>query len=566
MGVKYFFSWFKKTFKNHIKNIKITENILNTAASIDTFLIDLNGIFHYCAQKAFHYGSFSNRNASMRPQNYKKQLNYVFELTGQYIHELITFVKPKHRVVLCIDGVAPVSKQYQQRQRRFKTSLDMNVNVDNKFDSNSITPGTTFMDSLSRYLDWYIRMKMTSDDVWKNIEIIFSNEKVPGEGEHKLVKFVRDFGEKDDHFMIHGMDADLIMLALASEKENFHILRENPYKTQGNTEFFYINIKGVRDSLVNSLLHEPSMTPDQFYINDFILMMFMSGNDFLPHLPSIDILEGSIEHFFDVYRSTVLSYGNIVTQCNTIYLKPLLILLATLGTSEIEILEERRKHLKDSLLEKHTILKEDKFILNWEEYRKDYYATKLNCNTEKDIEKACVSYIEGMQWVLTYYLEGVSCWKWFYNYSYSPFSSDIAKYGEKIKYTDKICSEHKPFDPFFQLSCVLPPKSSSLLPTPLDTIMKLPKTISFYPEDFKIDMDGKRNDWEGVVILPSIDFNILEKEYKKLLYNVERKDKFRNSVGKTIVYKNDLSCDEYEYKSFFGNITNCKLTTDTILL
>ena len=96
--------------------------------------------------------------------------------------------------------------------------------------------------------------------------------------------------------------------------------------------------------------------------------------------------------------------------------------------------------------------------------------------------------------------------------------------------------------------------------------MKLPKTIGFYPEDFKIDMDGKRNDWEGVVILPPIDFNILEKEYKKLLYNVERKDKFRNSVGKTIVYKNNLSCDEYEYKSFFGNITNCKLTTDIILL
>ncbi len=27
----------------------------------------------------------------------------------------------------------------------------------------------------------------------------------------------------------------------------------------------------------------------------------------------------------------------------------------------------------------------------------------------------------------------------------------------------------------------------------------------FYPTDFRLDMEGKRNDWEGVVLIPFID-------------------------------------------------------------
>ena len=27
----------------------------------------------------------------------------------------------------------------------------------------------------------------------------------------------------------------------------------------------------------------------------------------------------------------------------------------------------------------------------------------------------------------------------------------------------------------------------------------------FYPTDFRVDMEGKRNDWEGVVLIPFID-------------------------------------------------------------
>ena len=29
--------------------------------------------------------------------------------------------------------------------------------------------------------------------------------------------------------------------------------------------------------------------------------------------------------------------------------------------------------------------------------------------------------------------------------------------------------------------------------------------IGFYPTDFRVDQEGKRNDWEGIVLVPFID-------------------------------------------------------------
>ena len=553
MGIKYFFSWFKKSFSDSIKKLSLNQSF---DISIDHFLIDLNGIVHYCAQKTYRYGSFKSNKKVVHSE--KQQLSYLFSQVGLYLTNLVSFVKPNKRIVLCIDGVAPTSKQFQQRQRRFRS------NTEQTFDSNCITPGTSFMDNLSKYLEWFIHMKLATDPTWKNLEIIFSNEKVPGEGEHKLVSFVRNYcsNEKDDHFMIHGMDADLIMLALASQKENFHILRDNPYKQ--NSEFFYIDMKMVRESLVISLLKKPSDLPDQFFINDFILMMFLSGNDFLPHLPTIDILEGSIETFFNSYRSIIETYGPIVSQCYTINILPLSILFGTLASFEIKSLEERSQILPDPLLFKNIKFIDLEPKLDWINYRKEYYLHKLNCSSEKDIDDICKSYLEGMQWILTYYLEGVSCWKWFYPYHYAPFCSDLVSYCNKIsdKMTDKVCSNDKPFEPFLQLLAVLPPKSSSLLPEPINTIMKsLPQ---FYPQEFIVDMDGKRNDWEGIAILPSIDFTKIKKEYKKLISLIHKKDKYRNRTEQTLVFSRGSTL--YEYKSYYGNIHNCNSVIQLIKL
>jgi 5'-3' exonuclease len=68
MGIKYFFSWFKKNFSNHIRTLTTSDkNKLDV--QIDTLLLDMNGIFHYCAQKAFEYGSFKRKENAPQHKN-----------------------------------------------------------------------------------------------------------------------------------------------------------------------------------------------------------------------------------------------------------------------------------------------------------------------------------------------------------------------------------------------------------------------------------------------------------------------------------------------------------------
>ena len=111
MGIKYFFSWFSKNFAKHISTDQ---------KMVDCLLMDLNGIFHNAAQQAFQYGNFKGIKPLLNRKNYtyKDKQNKFFKLVTDKIEQVVDAIKPLKEVILCIDGVAPMSKQNQQRQRR----------------------------------------------------------------------------------------------------------------------------------------------------------------------------------------------------------------------------------------------------------------------------------------------------------------------------------------------------------------------------------------------------------------------------------------------------------------
>jgi len=136
----------------------------------------------------------------------------MFDNVFDYTDKLIRIIKPKKLLYLAVDGVAPRAKMNQQRSRRFRAAQEAKEKSDQEkellkdwkekglkepeekpkgFDSNIITPGTTFMHRLAQALKIYISHRLQFDNLWKGLTVIFSDSNVPGEGEHKILEFIR---------------------------------------------------------------------------------------------------------------------------------------------------------------------------------------------------------------------------------------------------------------------------------------------------------------------------------------------------------------------------------------
>ena len=99
---------------------------------------------------------------------------------------------------------------------------------ESSFNSNQIFPGTDFMKQLSLFLEYYVTKTIKRRP---SLNVIINDSDNPGEGEHKIMEFIRsqrtqpDYSPNQSH-IIHGLDADLSMLALSSHEPQFYILVE----------------------------------------------------------------------------------------------------------------------------------------------------------------------------------------------------------------------------------------------------------------------------------------------------------------------------------------------------
>lgn len=156
---------------------------------------------------------------------------------------LFQLIQPKKLFFMAIDGVAPRAKMNQQRGRRFRSAqmaADQTKEAiargetlpsEERFDSNCITPGTPFMDRLQNELSYFVTDKVSNDPLWRNVDVILSGHQVPGEGEHKIMDYIRYMKAKPGYnsqtrHCLYGLDADLIMLGLCTHEPYFSLLRE----------------------------------------------------------------------------------------------------------------------------------------------------------------------------------------------------------------------------------------------------------------------------------------------------------------------------------------------------
>lgn len=305
----------------------------------------------------------------------------IIEMVCQKITAYIELIKPKSQVFIAFDGVAPVAKLNQQRERRYKswftTIVEQSINAtsaaatasthresgDSQYDrdqkaktinktvhkawnTSSITPGTQFMTKLNTqirlFIDTQIRLQSTTGVT--PIQFIYSGSDEPGEGEHKLFEYIRNNPKyhKDTTTLIYGLDADLIMLCLnhLHVSENIYLYRDTPDFIQSldsnlsKDDNYFLDIPTFACSL-ERLMHETKETgvaPEMSFvapntdaklavstnkitpqvvaaIDDYILMTFMLGNDFMPHFPSINLRTTGMNVLLQTYAHIFRTSG-----------------------------------------------------------------------------------------------------------------------------------------------------------------------------------------------------------------------------------------------------------------
>ncbi len=113
---------------------------------------------------------------------------------------------------------------------------------------------------------------------WSNLTVVFANDKVSGEGEHKLLDYIRKYGNSYYTYCIYGSDADLIMLSMSALTttaiKNIYVLRDE-YKSPN---YLLINIPNfVRNLIKDVKSNWTDKLDEKRFINDCIFSVSMVG-------------------------------------------------------------------------------------------------------------------------------------------------------------------------------------------------------------------------------------------------------------------------------------------------
>ena len=215
------------------------------------------------------------------------------------------------------------------------------------------------MAKLTKQLKYFINKKISEDIDWQGVEIVLSGHEVPGEGEHKIMEYIRLAKAQPDYdanirHCLYGLDADLIMLGLLSHDPHFSLLREEVTFGRANQKkskelehqnFYLMHLCIVREYLELEFqeLKDPEALGFPYdmerVIDDFILMAFFVGNDFLPNLPNLHINEGALALMFKVYKSVLPKAGGYINERGVINLERLALLLEDLSNVEYRFFE-----------------------------------------------------------------------------------------------------------------------------------------------------------------------------------------------------------------------------------
>lgn len=488
--------------------------------------MDLNCAIYHCA-----------RNPVLGEYTHEGQIAWENRLIQQvlgYIKDMVALVGPTETVYIAVDGVAPMAKIKQQRARRFKsaTLAAEEAKVTGKvfgerWNTNAITPGTAFMGRLSSALRGF---KIAG------VRVVASPADEAGEGEQKIMSWLRGHPAVRDT-VVYGLDADLIVLALlehANSGATVDLFREETEfgggvkrDALGAEQYLYLNCGHLATALTNQFGNGRSK---QEFLRDFVGIMNLMGNDFVPHGMALKINDEGIEHVLEAAKFLSEPLTSSITHTyNPNALATLLELLAAqeerwmlrgirrkldarIGASQAKEPEARALAVLNDrpvewaaekcMVEQRSVEGQEKmswfFRMGW---RDIYRAEALE---GADVPFVVRTYCQALTWTLRYYVGESVDMEWYYPWQLPPLLGDLAMELRKnpcILETPTVATL-PPLEPVQQLAMVLPASSFDLLPR---EFQDLPRRFPWaWPVAWPVFSLGRRFLWECEPRIPLI--------------------------------------------------------------
>jgi 5'-3' exoribonuclease 2 len=577
------------------------------AVEFDCLYLDFNGIVHNATHP-------QDRPA---PPNRQAMMLEIFRL----VDRIVAAARPRRLLYIAVDGVAPRAKMDQQRARRFLAALERRGGAAKAvrdgggdvpgtdhveaaagsaladgggdgadrgaFDHNAITPGSAFMAELGACLRYYCAARTGSCAAWQGLCVILSDSTVAGEGEHKIMDFIRQRllqpgYDPDTRHCVYGLDADLVMLGLATHELRFHILREwvpvgaerfrvtcdvcghdgharetcpgyraaqasgdaaqqgQEARPVADKRLELLDVSLAREYILYVLRPEAFMRPEhskhlcgsgraqsgrgqgvggtaapaaaapavsitpwwdaERILDEFVLLTFLIGNDFLPPLPHLAIRSGGLDVVLDIYRQARASLGGYLLSKGRLQLGPLARFFAALAAEEEQTIRrrdglraEKTAHRKrkpagggggafadlarpDAVpgacavgQEQHDTGAEalageamrgpaasasppsvspvgqatgvPMLVEATAGWRAGEYASRFGNEFDRaKLRRLCLAHVRGLAWCAHYYFYGCPDWRWHFGHHYAPYAADLAHIAAELAEQEQSCA------------------------------------------------------------------------------------------------------------------------------
>jgi 5'-3' exonuclease len=498
MGIPFYFYTLAKKYDNII--------VPKIDFQPDIYCLDFNGVIHPVC-------------ASILQQKPKATNTEIINGLYNKVQDDITTIKPQ-KTIICVDGSVPLAKMIQQRKRRYLSVYRNKIDkFDVNWDTNCITPGTDFMNELN--IVFRTKLRYSTEN------ISFSGSDEYGEGEQKIFKHLKT-EKSNSSIVINGMDADLIILSLMSNRQNIHLMRETDTRT-------YINIDNLRKAIINEMVLKWSLDSQMFndiysknsidLVESYCVMCSLLGNDFIPHLLTLKLKSNGLDKLIQYTGNSYETYGLLV-QDDKINYETLTDIIQQIAKSEdTDIVEECKKYVSYRLTNTNNMKSSDYYAMknkdnlasiiytDQSKWKQNYYKYIFGTCIQKDssvVSSACLNYITGIYWTYAYYKCKDYDDTWYYPYTYPPVIKDISNH--LVGNTEPIIENHRiNIDSNIQLLIVLPYESRQLVDIKYRKYFENVKygMRHLYPTEYKIQTFLKTHLWECEPVLPTININYI---------------------------------------------------------